>query len=911
MTLKHVFMFLALVAIAALLFTTLTGVRAEDDVTSNGDYTDTTLYLAESESLWIPPPDEDANAQSITVLVDEGPLGDYVDVGTWNSSALDKDLHAQGQITFLFHINASDNEGPSVRFRITMFGETFVTDDYYATNTGVSPVLVSFTVDGSVAFDEKISMRVEVDGRNQLDGTVKELHFHYWSEDYPSEVSFLSNATDISMEVIRETDNQDVRLYEIYINITDAFGEIHVNEKSYILNITSRDEPENYTAEDRNDGGTENKSDYIELESAQYWPGFRYIAAKYIWYYEGVDKYANGRKGQGVQPGDYDINFDMKDIEGNDRFYHHLKTGVSPIYVHVNVHTHPSYITIVDDRNHDVPEVAQHDEVRVRVHLEMNKGLPDHIYLFYVELRDNGVLVTDGRQYVQMEGRTGLNLFFDWDPIQGTRTLTFEADSDNDINEVDESDNDVERAIEVIEEARPNVIISHPSDGAWFNEGVKVLFDASNSTNPISGDMTFEWFISQWDGEDYISKESLNGDLVTTNKNYKPGRYKAELTVTNDKRTVTRESIFFINALPEIQLDSPYGGEVYNADEDILFDASGTEDEDGDILYFLWISDQSGVLNKDGNDNVDYLMDRFGKDLNGGEHQITLEVTDYDPTDPPENGKRGFSEEVITIIVNSPPNVEITTPLDGTTYSAKVPVEFDASRTEDPDGDELTFSWTDGNRYMSSEVVFNETLDSGTHDIKLEVSDGKSMVVTELTINVGSPPEASTASSASGELKDGKAKVKLDASESTPADDSNPIQWYIWDRDVNFDSDGDGISSNDEDYKESNPVVELQYNKTGSYTASLVVEDSAGMRSQPFSIDVAIEKGDEDDDELPVELIGGVVGTVAAVVVVLFILLQRREYEDEDEEDYEDEEYEEYDEYEAEYEDAEYDAEYY
>jgi len=827
---------------------------AKADDSSNGTLMDTSLFLAGSGDdpwLWIRPPDEDAVGESITVTVDEALGAGYEDVGTWNSSALDKDLHAQGQITFLFHINATENGGPDVRFRITMFGETFVSDDYYSTNTGISQVLVSFTVDGNVAFDEKISMRVEVDAKDSEPFTSeKEIHFHYWHEDYPSEVTFPSNATDISLEVVLDKDDQDIQFYDIHVNITDAFGEIHIDKKSFIINITSKNEPENYTAEHRNDGIEENKSKYIQLESAQYWHGFRYIAVKYIWYFEGVGKYANGREGQGVQPGDYWFRFEMKDIQGNDRYYHHLEKGVNPVHVHVNIHTDSNYITIVDDRNHYVPEVAQHDEVQVRVYIEMNKGLPDHTYPFYVELRDNGVLLEGGRKYVQMKGRTGLYLIFDWDPFQGTHTLSFQADSDNNINEVDESDNNGERDIDVIAEARPMVIISHPAYGKWINEGEKVLLDASNSTNPISGDMIFEWMISEWDGEDYILKEILDGEQVLTTKYYSPGKYKAEVEVSNDKRTESLESIFFINALPVLRLESPIEEHVYTVGEDIQFNANGSDDEDDDILYYHWTSDIDGFLNKDDSGTQANLsLSGFSSSLSGGVHHITLQLTDYDPFDPPENGKRGLKTETFTIIVNSPPKVEITTPLNGSSYSSLTPIEFDASGTRDPDGDDLTFTWYDWSRFMSAEVRFNETLILGEHSIILEVNDTKTAVVVEFIINVVSPPTANTVSIASAVMKDGRARVELDASGSTPSEDSIPIVKYIWDMDARKDSNEDGIHDNDGDRVETDPIVELEYIKTGRYTAILVVEDSAGFRSEPFNITILVLEWGEDEGD--------------------------------------------------------------
>ena len=123
----------------------------------------------------------------------------------------------------------------------------------------------------------------------------------------------------------------------------------------------------------------------------------------YKWYYEGIT-YKNDVEGQGVEPGDFSFRFEVMDAEGNSRFYDHLEIGVSPIFVHVNIHTDDEYINVVDNRGKDVEEIAADDDVRVRVWIEINKGRKGHLYEFYVEFRVDGTLVDDGKRFVQIEG---------------------------------------------------------------------------------------------------------------------------------------------------------------------------------------------------------------------------------------------------------------------------------------------------------------------------------------------------------------------------------------------------------------------------------------------------------------------------------------------------------------------------
>jgi len=93
------------------------------------------------------------------------------------------------------------------------------------------------------------------------------------------------------------------------------------------------------------------------------------------------------------------------------------------------------------------------------------------------------------------------------------------------------------------------------------------------------------------------------------------------------------------------------------------------------------------------------------------------------------------------------------------------------------------------------------------------------------------------------ELKNGKATAKLDASGSRPSDPSVPIVKYIWDKDASVDSDNDGIADNDADYVTTTPQVDIVYTKTGTYTVTLVVEDSAGVRSNKATTTVKVKEG--------------------------------------------------------------------
>jgi hypothetical protein len=91
------------------------------------------------------------------------------------------------------------------------------------------------------------------------------------------------------------------------------------------------------------------------------------------------------------------------------------------------------------------------------------------------------------------------------------------------------------------------------------------------------------------------------------------------------------------NYPPEVIINSPVEGKTYGFTDLIMFDASGTTDEDGDILSFEWASDVDGLLGTE---------DLFNSaDITSGDHMITLSVDD---------GHGNIVKEFINITIEAP-----------------------------------------------------------------------------------------------------------------------------------------------------------------------------------------------------------------------------------------------------------------
>ena len=114
------------------------------------------------------------------------------------------------------------------------------------------------------------------------------------------------------------------------------------------------------------------------------------------------------------------------------------------------------------------------------------------------------------------------------------------------------------------------VASAHPTMGA---APLEVTFDASNSTDPNSGDvLTFTWNFG--DGSPLVS-----GQIVTHTYD-SAGKYTAILTVQDGKGGSDSSAVdISVGILPTASIDSPTEGTHYNAGDTIAFSGSGSDSQ--------------------------------------------------------------------------------------------------------------------------------------------------------------------------------------------------------------------------------------------------------------------------------------------------------------------------------------------
>lgn len=207
----------------------------------------------------------------------------------------------------------------------------------------------------------------------------------------------------------------------------------------------------------------------------------------------------------------------------------------------------------------------------------------------------------------------------------------------------------------------------------------------------------------------------------------------------------------------------------------ITLDGSLSSDPNGDKLTYSW-TNENGVRIATG--------EKPQIELTNGTHRIKLTVSD---------GKLSDTDTVVISINNNcEPLANAGNNQSKTTSGRKVTVALDGSKSSDPDGDKLTYRWTDedGER-IATGVKPQIELPVGTHRIKLTVSDGeftdtdtvviyidKTATSTPKPTSANSRPVANAGANKTVETDEKVAEVTLDGSKSyDPDGDSLSYRW--------------------------------------------------------------------------------------------------------------------------------------
>ncbi|MCI5221188.1 MAG: PKD domain-containing protein [Candidatus Electrothrix sp. AR4] len=349
---------------------------------------------------------------------------------------------------------------------------------------------------------------------------------------------------------------------------------------------------------------------------------------------------------------------------------------------------------------------------------------------------------------------------------------------------------DASGSASAVQETTAEVIINHPpvaDAGAdqRIAPGDIVRFDGGRSLDPDGVISAFQWQVMNQRSEQQVFPFRFQH----------PGRYQAGLTVTDNHGasqsdhvtvTVNRQPTARFAPLPRIE-----------PGKKITLDASASDDTDGKIITYSW---DLGDGNKAEGVRPTHVYAQPGR------YQVMLTVRD-------DSGVKNDSDTTQHIIaVNYPPAADAGDPL----HTCEQIVFFDASKSSDPERDQLSYTWDFGDKNKSRGVkTSHQFIAHGVYPVTLTVDDNTGLGNSDNTdmtmVHINSPPEAIIRTD--DKLVCVGEHVLFDASLSKDPE-GGPLR-YFW----NF---GDGHTVED-----ASPVH--TYEQAGDYSVSLKVVDDSGL----------------------------------------------------------------------------------
>lgn len=182
------------------------------------------------------------------------------------------------------------------------------------------------------------------------------------------------------------------------------------------------------------------------------------------------------------------------------------------------------------------------------------------------------------------------------------------------------------------------------------------------------------------------------------------------------------------NLSPIVVIMHPSDNTIYSAGDTITFTGTATDPEDGELngSFLLWTSDKDGHIGT-------------GKSLQITSLSVNTHIINLTATD--SKGKIGTGSITITILTNSSPVVNITSPSDNSIFNYDYTITFTGTATDPEDGTMSgnSFVWTsDIDGQIGTGLSFSTSiLSENRHIVTLTATDSKNKIgSTNIAISV-------------------------------------------------------------------------------------------------------------------------------------------------------------------------------
>ncbi|MEM2870296.1 MAG: PKD domain-containing protein [Thermoplasmata archaeon] len=333
-------------------------------------------------------------------------------------------------------------------------------------------------------------------------------------------------------------------------------------------------------------------------------------------------------------------------------------------------------------------QVEENTELEFGIDVEDIYGNPVSIQWYYNE--------------EPMEGETGsrIKLFFDYDSA-GLHTVKVRVE--NGLRAAEQRWN-----ITVVDINREPVIESHlPVTNPTVRENETVEFSVEAS-DPDGDPLSYQWSLDR-----KVQMKENGSRYRYTPDFFSAGTHTVMVTVSDPggltatkKWDVTVENV---NVAPVIVAYSPKTNPRIRETQSWTFSATGADQDEGTLLTMTWYLDGAQV----------YIGESYTYKTNfksAGQHKVKVVVSDGELSDS--------YEWLVTVDNwNRAPEPVIDSPRERLEYIEGEQIQFSAVSSSDPDEEELTYVWKEGDTVLSSEAQFQTALPRGLHTIVLEVTD--------------------------------------------------------------------------------------------------------------------------------------------------------------------------------------------
>ena len=415
---------------------------------------------------------------------------------------------------------------------------------------------------------------------------------------------------------------------------------------------------------------------------------------------------------------------------------------------------------------------------------------------------------------------------FSDNPVTESVTINVGTSHDEPTTDVNPTENESSPAVTPTTSSPDSLPLTTAEPQISSSQCNEFTFDASGSYDPDSKDLSFQWDF----GDGATSTEK-----IATHRYDQSGKFTVKLVVTDNTdgncNTAASAQVINVNIPPKASFTAP--DQLCVGDEFTVTGMESQSDKPGNITY--WWDFGDGTQQQGQSASKSYSE--------GGNYNVTLVVDD--------NAKTGCSTDRVQqkIKVNAPPqaNAGEDISIGCLNEEANQAVTFDASKTSDINGDELSYHWNFGDGETGEGVKVSHLYPkSGKYDVTLTVTDNSEMACSKgedtLVVNLNRAPVANA-----GPDKIACVGTQIELDGSASAEDDSQALFSKWDF-------GDGLT-------ERGLKVFHAYDRPGKYKATLTVENAHSLDypNAKDSVDIVVnskptveikarEKGCVDDE---------------------------------------------------------------